>query len=129
MQIAKPRRYGAWAGNPAGRAEDPTKCIHALFDRYHPGGYQCTRKRGHGPEGLHCKQHDPVAVKAKSDAKWAAYNAKWDERKAGEAARELRSRFAAVAETALRQIAEGHNDPRALASEVLAMLSAAGETR
>ena len=51
------RRYGVWAGCPKGQQEDPTRCIEEIW----PSGgwitYQCSRKRGHGPDGLHCKQH------------------------------------------------------------------------
>lgn len=58
------RVYGRWAGNPKGNPEDPTRCVEEVCS----GGremtfYQCLRKRGHGPEGLYCKQHDPEAVK------------------------------------------------------------------
>ena len=52
------RRYGQWAGDPRGVAEDTTKCIAEV--RGGPGGYiryQCYRKRGHGLDGLYCKQH------------------------------------------------------------------------
>ena len=52
------RRYGQWVGNPKGRRQDPTKCIEEVWPSN--GGwipYQCTRKRGHGPDGLYCKQH------------------------------------------------------------------------
>ena len=51
------RRYGQWAGNPDGVREDPTRCIQEVYPRmeWHPS--QCLRKRGHGPDGLYCKQH------------------------------------------------------------------------
>jgi hypothetical protein len=44
-------RYGTWADNP-------TRCIEQVW----PSGgtwipHQCCRKRGHGPDGLYCKQH------------------------------------------------------------------------
>jgi hypothetical protein len=51
-------RYGVWNGCPQGQAEDPTRCIEEVWP--HSGGwipYQCCRKRGHGPDGLYCKQH------------------------------------------------------------------------
>ena len=53
-----PKRYGAWAGNPNGRPELPDNCIDEKrrTDRWDKGT-QCSRKRGHGPDGLHCKQH------------------------------------------------------------------------
>ena len=52
------RRYGCWAGMPRGVAEDITKCIKEVY----PAGRsiipsQCNRKRGHGANGLYCKQH------------------------------------------------------------------------
>lgn len=54
----KERRYGQWAGNPKGTPEDPECCIEEVWPTQ--GGwspYQCSRKRGHGPDGLYCKQH------------------------------------------------------------------------
>jgi hypothetical protein len=53
------RRYGCWSGRPNGTAEDATKCIEEVWPT--SGGWiiphQCCRKRGHGPDGLYCKQH------------------------------------------------------------------------
>ena len=51
-------RYGVWNGCPQGQAEDPARC----FEEVYPTGggwisYQCCRKRGHGRDGLYCKQH------------------------------------------------------------------------
>lgn len=67
----------------------------------------------------YCSVHDPVKVaerqrkrKEKWDAERAAEVAK---RKAKEAERDLGKR----AVEALRRIADGHNDPRSLAQEVL----------
>lgn len=68
------RRYGQWAGNPKGRAEDPSRCIKEIYLNNRGGSanqYQCLRKRGHGPEGLYCKQHDPVARQARQEEEWA----------------------------------------------------------
>jgi hypothetical protein len=51
-------RYGVWAGCPQGQAEDLTRCIEEVWPTdgsWIP--YQCSRKRGHGPDGLYCKQH------------------------------------------------------------------------
>ena len=52
------RRYGQWAGSPNGSPEDVTLCIEEVY----PAGRsiipaQCRRKRGHGKDGLYCKQH------------------------------------------------------------------------
>lgn len=56
--MPEPRRYGQWAGNERGMAEDPTRCAEEVAD---PPRYilfhQCLRKRGHGKDGLYCKQH------------------------------------------------------------------------
>ncbi len=50
------RVYGSWAGNEKGVSEDITRCIKKVFgDSFI--NHQCSRKRGHGPEGLYCKQH------------------------------------------------------------------------
>jgi hypothetical protein len=37
------------------RYKDPTRCIEEVWSPGYP--QQCSRKRGHGPDGLHCKQH------------------------------------------------------------------------
>ena len=64
------RRYGQWAGYPNGHPKDPARCIHEV---YGTSGitHQCSKKRGHGEDGLYCKQHDPEAVKAR----WKAQEA------------------------------------------------------
>lgn len=103
------RRYGRWAGMPNGIREDVTRCIEEVHDGHL--FHQCGRKRGHGPDGLYCKQHDPAEVarrKAEADAK---SEAGWQKRRA----EMYGHHFLAT----LRQIAAGHNDPRGLASEVV----------
>lgn len=52
------RRYGEWAGNPNGVAEDKDRCAEEVWplDSYLIPT-QCSRKRGHGKDGLYCKQH------------------------------------------------------------------------
>lgn len=62
--MAKERRYGVWAGEPKGRPEDPSQCIEEIWDNF-THGYQCSRKRGHGPDGLFCKQHAKKIEKQK----------------------------------------------------------------
>ena len=52
------RRYGVWNGCPQGQAEDPTRCIEEVWPIKGWIPYQCCRKRGHGPDGLYCKQHN-----------------------------------------------------------------------
>ena len=60
------RVYGSWAGNPKGHPEDPERCIEKVYGPEYLDmiGHQCTRKRGHGKDGLYCKQH----AKIRSDA-------------------------------------------------------------
>lgn len=70
--------YGAWVGNPKGTKEDSTRCIQSVTT---PGsyshGHQCQRKRGHGKDGLYCKQHNPIRIKEIEDKKTKAYDEKW----------------------------------------------------
>jgi hypothetical protein len=54
------RRYGVWSGDLKGTAQNVLRCVSEVFAgegfaRYY--GRQCTRPRGHGPDGLYCKQH------------------------------------------------------------------------
>jgi hypothetical protein len=52
------RRYRCWAGSPKGTPEDKSRCVESVHDEGRsPLSHQCGRKRGHGPEGLYCKQH------------------------------------------------------------------------
>ena len=57
MMSDKLRRYGQWAGSPRGFAEDTRHCIAEVYSRHLTLPGQCSRKRGHGPDGLYCKQH------------------------------------------------------------------------
>lgn len=53
----KERRYGKWAGNEKGTPEDTARCIAEVWPEKFPISRQCSRKRGHGPDGLYCKAH------------------------------------------------------------------------
>jgi hypothetical protein len=55
LQEAKAHRYAEWAGSPKGTAFDPSRCAYEMYDNFI--GRQCSRKPGHGPDGLYCKQH------------------------------------------------------------------------
>jgi hypothetical protein len=107
------RRYGAWAGRPQGTAEDLTCCVVSVHDGSRGSvGRQCNRKRGHGPDGLYCKQHDPAAVAARNAEVCRAREERWE--------RQMRPhRMREAYEKALRDIANGHNDPMTLAKQVL----------
>ena len=50
-------RYGQWAGNPGGHLENTAHCIEEVYTNPPWPGIQCSRKRGHGPDELYCKQH------------------------------------------------------------------------
>ena len=52
------RIYNQWAGNPKGIPEDTTRCIAEVWDGFL--SYQCSRKRGYGPNGEYCKQHAKI---------------------------------------------------------------------
>lgn len=60
------RIYGKWGGNPQGVKEDTQKCIASIWSAY--VNHQCPRPRGHGKDGLYCKQHDPETVAQKRKA-------------------------------------------------------------
>lgn len=51
------RRYGKWAGNLKGWLEDEECCIARVYDSEDWINHQCRRARGHGKDGLYCKQH------------------------------------------------------------------------
>jgi len=91
--------------------------------RIHSGflSHQCPRNGVIERDGkFYCRQHDPVAVQQKRDERRKAMDDKFAAMDARhkEAARIAALKVDAVA--ALREIAAGHNDPRALAVEVLA---------
>lgn len=104
--------YGAWAGFPKGHAPDHTRCCEQVFPNERGAlHHQCSKPRGHGPDGAYCKQHDPEAVKARSAANATRSRDKWNN-----------ERYRWHGHTffdALLKIAEGHNDARGLAQEVI----------
>ena len=56
-----------WYGRSSisrGSPEDPERCVTAVWPAGMWHDHQCTRKRGHGPDGLYCKQH------AKNERSW-----------------------------------------------------------
>lgn len=108
----------------------PERCAAAVR-KPRIGFNQCRHKATvrevyEGVEHGFCRHHAPSAVKKRKaeqqrrwEEKWAAEKASWVRkerlRKANEAARK-----------ALEEIAAGHNDPRALARQVLAMYPEGG---
>lgn len=106
------RRYNCWAGNPGGIKENTSRCIEQVHGDGIARFHQCERKRGHGPDGLYCKQHNPEAVarrKAEQEAAW--------KRKSEIRFRPIRQLQAA--KDALKEIAHGHYDARGLAADIL----------
>lgn len=101
-------QYGRWAGRPEGVAPDFKRCCASLHDKWHPGGYQCSRKRGFGPDLAYCRQHDPETVKKRRDEVRTAGEKRYRKQRLEWAG----PRFYEV----LKQIADGHNDPRTIAA-------------
>lgn len=92
---------------------------------YHGSGcfsvHQCARNGVVERDGkFYCRQHDPVAVRQREDDRRAKWRGEWATEVA---ARKEADRLAALhadALAAIREIAAGHNDPRALAAATLA---------
>lgn len=105
-------KYGAWSGNPKGRPPIMDKCCVEVWstDKFSMSS-QCSRKRGYGPESAYCKVHDPAYVKEKREAQDRAYNEKMNKLRYQWHGKE----FFGV----LEKIAQGHNDPRSLATETI----------
>lgn len=51
------RVYGEWAGNPKGQLENIEYCVESVYRNGRMIEAQCSKKRGHGKDGLYCKQH------------------------------------------------------------------------
>jgi len=71
MKIVDGVRY--YGRSYALRKEDENNCINEIWETGGWGQYQCSRKRGHGPDGLYCKQHDPDRIKIKQEAEDKEY--------------------------------------------------------
>lgn len=118
-----------WTARHTNKPGNPALCRASVVPNETYGWvhqHQCTRKPivfrcVDGAEYGFCKQHDPETVKARD----AARRDQWRlerERKDREYDRQKREREAMGAcKAALEQIAAGHNDPRALAVETLAL--------
>jgi hypothetical protein len=120
-----------WVGRHTNTPGNPKLCRASVYSR--EGGsyswlhsYQCTRKpivcrEINGEEYGFCKQHDPEAAAARNKARSEAWRAEAKAKEA-QARREKQTRDAmAACKAAVEQIAAGHNDPRTLAVETLAL--------
>ncbi len=102
------------------------RCRASVSDNSLRRSYQCQRKPTvvrcvDGKDVGFCKQHDPEAVKARHCARAKEWERERAEARAREQRRADTAKASAAAKVALEQIAAGHNDPRALAAEVLAL--------
>lgn len=99
---------------------DPARCC-ASVEQAWPVYTQCTRAplAWYGTLG-YCKQHDPASVLARQEARQKKWRLEAQEISARRNNEILRAELAKEALAALRSIADGHNDPRSLASEILA---------
>lgn len=114
-------RYGEWAGRPNGAAPDYDRCCFEVFSNERGViHHQCNKKRGYGPGSAYCKTHDPDAVKARQAEAHAKYTKQYNAQRYGLYGREFFN--------ALEQIANGHNDARGLAAEVIAKFKAGERT-
>ena len=61
-------RYGIYPGDTKGHKYKNDFCAYAIWrsSGWPPALYQCSRKNGHGPDGLYCKQHSKK-VKGEKD--------------------------------------------------------------
>ena len=63
-------RYNRWAGNRNGTAYDLAYCAAEVANAVGWGRHQCSRRPGHGKNGIFCKQHakdnpdDPITITA-----------------------------------------------------------------
>lgn len=53
------RRYAIRPGDESdiGTPENRTRCVEPVYVTANFSGIQCYRKRGHGKDGLYCRQH------------------------------------------------------------------------
>lgn len=97
-----PASYGRWSQRPP----DFTRCCGSVYDGL-TSSKQCTRKNGNGPFGAYCKQHDPEAKKAKSEARYKEIRAKWAEDAERQAISNERAKLKDEGFELLRKIAKG----------------------
>lgn len=90
---------------------------------WHQGAFRnspCSRRGIVERDGNHyCRQHDPVAAKARREEREAEWKAQWEAKQRRWKEAEALAALKNDALEAIRQIAAGHNDPRSLARDVL----------
>jgi len=65
LEKIQAHRYNKWTGCPKGIPYDPERCAWEIFGP-RVVSYQCTRKNGHGPDGLYCAQHAKMIIERAS---------------------------------------------------------------
>lgn len=96
----------------AKQSPDYNRCCARVYSDAHRASYQCKRKNGHGLHGAYCKIHDPEKVAARREAQLSAWQINWSKER-------RRADFVVECQAAIRLIADGHNDPRALAQSII----------
>lgn len=114
------RVYNNWAGNPKGRKPDFDLCCEDVYPRDYGPSHQCANKAKHDPDHTGkptaCGSHSDAARKKRAIKRKASYladKARWDKR--GRA-----HDFTSEAKALIKRIADGHNDPRTAAMELVA---------
>lgn len=104
--------YGAWAGRPQGVPPNYANCCVEVYPEGRGATHrQCAKPRGFGPDEAYCKTHDPSRVAAAAQKRQAEWVARSN--------RERKQYAGATFYDALKLIAEGHNDARGLAQQVI----------
>lgn len=107
------KAYGKWGGRPEGSRPDYDCCCVGVWPNERGSiEHQCRNKRGYGPGLSYCKTHDPASVKAREDKSQAKFRAQYNADRYGWHGKTFFD--------ALQKIADGHNDARGLAQEVIA---------
>lgn len=108
-----------------GQKPDPARCCMSV-NRRGIGffSFQCSnkvavRREYEGALRGFCKVHDPVAVKAKDEAKRVVRDEQWSRKQASWAEEDRRRKAYEAYRDALRAIADGDNDARTTATVAL----------
>lgn len=105
-----PASYGRWMK----KAPDFNRCCNRVSDGTGSSN-QCARKNGNGPLGAYCKQHDPEAKAAKSEARYQEMRAKMAYNAKRQAISNERAKLKDEGFELLRKIATGKADSAAAA--------------
>ena len=82
-----------WYGRDHNHRENEANCIEEIWGDKGWTQHQCSRRRGHGSDGLYCKQHDPDRIKKKREAENKEYELKQAARMRNENRRKLERDF------------------------------------